>query len=83
MNTNKDKMPTSYSNSAFDEEPSVVKNSGGQSPVGSNIFIVKPAGDKNNRIHPDPYRHEPVTQQNFGRTILRGIRCKVLVFLLF
>ena len=31
--------------------------------------------------HPEPYRHEPVTQQNFGRTILRGIRCKIYIFL--
>jgi len=42
--------------------------------MGSNIFIVKPEGEHHNRVHPEPYRHEPVTHSNIGRTILRGIR---------
>ena len=68
---------TSYNNSAFDVEPAATgQQSGGPSPMGSNIFIVKPDGDQHNRVHPEPYRHEPVTHSNIGRTILRGIRCE-------
>jgi hypothetical protein len=82
MSTKKDKMPSSYANSAFEEEPTGTKHSGGQSPVGSNIFIVKQNGEERNRSHTDPY-HEPVTQKNLGRTIFRGIRCKFYYFILF
>ncbi|UJR08879.1 hypothetical protein I4U23_013134 [Adineta vaga] len=68
------KTPTSYANPAFDEEPAGVRNSGGPSPMGSNIFIVKPDDAKKSRSHPEPNRHDPVTKKNFGWTILRGIR---------
>ncbi|CAF2744244.1 unnamed protein product [Rotaria sp. Silwood2] len=67
-------MPTSYSNPTFDEEPTGIKNSNGQSPMGSNIFIVKPDDKDKCRTHPEPYRHDPITKQNTGRVILRGIR---------
>ena len=53
-------------------------NSTEGSPMGSNIFIVKPDDKKNSRAHADPFRHEPITQKNLGRTIFRGIRCKDL-----
>ncbi len=69
-------MPTSYANPAFDEEPNGVRNSAGPSPMGSNIFIVKPDDEKKSRAHPQPFRHDPVTKRNIGRVILRGIRCK-------
>lgn len=75
MSSKHDQMPTSYANPAFDVDPAVVSNSGGPSPMGSNIFIVKPEGGQVNRNHPEPYRHEPVTKFNLGRTIFRGIRC--------
>lgn len=71
-------MPTSYTNPAFDEEPAEVKSNGGASPMGSNIFIVKPDDNKTNRVHPEPFRHDPVTKRNIGLVILRGIRCKYL-----
>ncbi|CAF1457657.1 unnamed protein product [Rotaria sordida] len=74
MSTANKTMPTSYSNPNFDEEPVGIKNSGGTSPMGSNIFIIKPDDKNKNRIHPEPYRHDPTTQKNIGRTILRGIR---------
>jgi hypothetical protein len=74
-------MPTSYANPAFDEEPAEIKNSAGTSPMGSNIFIVKPDDERKNRSHPVPHRHEPVTKNNVGQTIFRGIRCKFLWFL--
>ena len=61
----------SYQNSAFDVEPV-----NGASPMGSNIFIVKPEGEHHNRVHPEPHRHEPVTRSNIGRTIFRAIRCE-------
>ncbi len=76
MSVKKVKTPTSYANPGFDEKPTKVANSNEASPMGSNIFIVTPDGKKNSRSHPDPFRHEPVTQQNIGRTILRSIRCK-------
>ncbi|CAF1188330.1 unnamed protein product [Adineta steineri] len=72
MSTKSDKIPTSYANPAFDEDSN--RNSVAPSPMGSNIFIVKPDDAKRNRSHPEPHRHEPVTQKSFGRTILRGIR---------
>ncbi|CAF3934368.1 unnamed protein product [Adineta steineri] len=72
MSTKNDKVPTSYANPAFDEDSN--RNSVAPSPMGSNIFIVKPDDAKRNRSHPEPHRHEPVTQKSFGRTILRGIR---------
>lgn len=65
-----------HTNAAFDVEPAAGTASSGGSPMGSNIFIVKPEGEHHNRVHPEPYRHEPVTRSNVGRTILRGIRCK-------
>ncbi|CAF1290241.1 unnamed protein product [Rotaria sordida] len=74
MSTANKTMPTSYSNPNFDEEPAGIKNSGGASPMGSNIFIIKPDDKNKNRTHPEPYRHDPTTQKNIGRTILRGIR---------
>ncbi|CAF4656456.1 unnamed protein product [Rotaria sp. Silwood1] len=67
-------MPTSYSNPTFDEEPVGIKNSNGTSPMGSNIFIVKPDDKNTNRTHSEPYRHDPITKKNIGRIILRGIR---------
>ena len=76
MNSKREQMPTSYANPAFDVDPAVVSNSGGPSPMGSNIFIVKPEAQQINRIHPQPHRHEPVTRFNLGRSIFRGIRCK-------
>lgn len=76
-------MATSYANASYDEEPVGVKTSGGTSPMGSNIFIVKPDDDKANRVHPEAYRHEPVTKRNIGRSILRVIRCKYLFFVSF
>lgn len=76
MHSKQDPMPTSYANPAFDEEPNGVRNSAGPSPMGSNIFIVKPDDSKTGRAHPQPYRHDPVTSRNFGRMILRGIRCR-------
>ena len=78
MNSKQDSMPTSYANPAFDEEPNGVRNSAGASPMGSNIFIVKPDDASKGRAHSQPYRHDPVTSQNFGRTILRGIRCRII-----
>lgn len=67
--------PTSYANPAFDDDGHSVRNSAAPSPMGSNIFIVKPDDEKKSRSHPQPHRHDPVTSRNFGRTILRGIRC--------
>jgi len=80
MSGNKDKTPNSYANPAFDEKPIRTEHSGEPSPMGSNIFIVKPDGKNGSLSHPEPLRHEPVTQQNIGRMILRGIRCKYLIF---
>ncbi|CAF1297093.1 unnamed protein product [Rotaria sordida] len=74
MSTANKTVPTSYSNPNFDEEPVGIKNSGGTSPMGSNIFIIKPDDKNKNRTHPEPYRHDPTTQKNIGRSILRGIR---------
>lgn len=65
---------TSYANPAFDDDGQSARNSSAPSPMGSNIFIVKPEDEKKKRSHPQPYRHEPVTSRNFGRMILRGIR---------
>lgn len=62
--------PTSNAKSAR------MTNSAEGSPMGSNIFIVKPDDKKNSQAHADPFRHEPITQKNLGHTILRGIRCK-------
>jgi hypothetical protein len=76
MSSKKDAIPTSYANPAFDEEPAGVRNSGGPSPMGSNIFIVKPDDDKRNRAHPQPFRHDPVTKKNFGQMICGCIRCE-------
>lgn len=80
MSLRRDKKTASHTNSSFDEEPAGEKNSSGPSPMGSNIFIVKPDDEKTNRVHPEPFRHDPVTQKNIGRTILRGIRCKYLIY---
>lgn len=77
MNSKQEAMPTSYANPAFDEEPNGVRNSTGASPMGSNIFIVKPDDSNKNRAHPQPYRNDPVTSRNIGRMILRGIRCRI------
>ena len=77
MNSKQEPMPTSYANPAFDEEPNGVRNSAGPSPMGSNIFIVKPDDSKNSRAHPQPFRNDPVTSNNIGRMILRGIRCRI------
>ncbi|CAF4587465.1 unnamed protein product [Rotaria sp. Silwood1] len=74
MSVKKDTKSSSPTNSAFDEEPTEGKSSGGPSPMGSNIFIVKPDDEKKNRFHPEPFRHDPVTRNNIGRTILRSIR---------
>jgi hypothetical protein len=76
MSNKNNSMPTSYANPAFDEEPNGIRNSAGPSPMGSNIFIVKPDDETKNRVHPQPYRNEPVTQKNIGRVVLGGIRCK-------
>ena len=81
MSATKEQMPTSYANPAFDEEPSGNRRSAGPSPMGSNIFIVKPDDENKNSAHPQPYRHDPVTKNNFGRVVLRGIRCKYTVFI--
>jgi hypothetical protein len=83
MSVKKDKAPTSYDNPAFNEGPKAGKNSGGSSPVGSNVFIVKPDDKNQDHIHPEPYLNEPITQESLGRTILRGMRCKYLIFFLF
>ena len=83
MSATKEQQPTSYANPAFDDEPRSVRNSAGPSPMGSNIFIVKPDDEKKNRSHPQPHRHEPVTHRNIGRTILRGIRCRNLSSFVF
>lgn len=83
MSVKKDTKPTSYNNSAFDDEPAERKTSGNPSPMGSNIFIVKPDDGINPRANPDPFRHDPVTHKNIGRTILRGIRCKYLIIVFF
>lgn len=82
MSSKNEQMPTSYANPAFDEDPNGVRSSTGPSPMGSNIFIVKPDDEKKSRVHPQPHRHEPVTQQNIGRMVLRGIRCKNIIRLL-
>ncbi|CAF0734186.1 unnamed protein product [Rotaria sordida] len=74
MSTKKDTKPNSSTNSALNEEPTGGKNSDEPSPMGSNIFIVKPDDEKKNRLHPEPFRHDPVTRNNIGRTMLRGIR---------
>jgi hypothetical protein len=65
---------------AFEENPTRTETSGEPSPIGSSIFIVKSDSKKSSRSHTDPFRHEPVTQRNIGRMILRGIRCKNLIF---
>jgi hypothetical protein len=78
MTSKIDPIPTSYANPAFDEEPNGVRNSTGASPMGSNIFIVKPDDQKKSRAHTQPFRNEPVTQNNIGQAILRGIRCRNL-----
>jgi hypothetical protein len=52
------------------------ENSEEPSPMGSSIFIVKSESKKSSQSPTDPFRHEPVTQQNIGRTILRGVRCE-------
>ena len=82
MITKQDKIPTSYSNSAFNEDSTMERTSGNPSPMGSNIFIVKPDDGKMNRSHPEPYRNEPVTKKNIGRMILQGVRCKLIRFVL-
>jgi hypothetical protein len=76
MSIKTDKMPTSYANPAFDEEPNGARSIGGPSPMGSNIFIVKPDDPNKNRAHPQPNRHDPVTNRNIGQMFLRGIRCR-------
>ena len=77
MSSKKDAVPTSYANPAFDDEPAGVRNiSSGPSPMGSNIFIVKPDDDKRSRAHPQPFRHDPVTKKNCGQMIFRCIRCE-------
>ncbi len=76
MSIKNDKMPTSYANPAFDEEPNGARNSSGPSPMGSNIFIVKPDDPKKSRAHSQPNRHDPMTKRNIGQVILRGIRCR-------
>ncbi len=78
MSGKNNKMPTSYANPAFDEEPNGNQNSTGPSPMGSNIFIVKPDDERKNRVHPQPNRHDPITKRNFGQAIIRSIRCKDL-----
>lgn len=80
MTTDSKIKPKAYSNPSFDEEPAGVKNSGGTSPMGSNIFIVNQGDNQTDRVHPEPYRHEPITKRNFPRMILRGIRCKYHTF---
>ena len=69
-------MPKAHANAGFEDEPHAGQQSGGPSPMGSNIFIVKPEGGNGNRSHPEPERHEPVTKKSFGRIILGGIRCE-------
>lgn len=76
MSTKNEQTPTSYANPAFDEEPDAARSSAGPSPMGSNIFIVKPDDDKKSRAHPQPFRHDPISQRNIGQVILHGIRCK-------
>jgi hypothetical protein len=76
-----DKTPTSYANPAFDEEPAGAGHNGGPSPTGSNIFIVKPDSGKANRSHLEPHRHDPVTKNNIGQNVLRGIRCEYSFFI--
>jgi hypothetical protein len=80
MSGKKVKISTSYANPAFDEKPIRTEHNGEPSPMGSNIFIVKSDSQNGNRSHPEPLRHEPVTEQNIGRMILRSIRCKYLIF---
>ncbi|CAF4205861.1 unnamed protein product [Rotaria sp. Silwood2] len=74
MSAKKDTKSSSSTNSAFDEEPTGERNSSQPSPMGSNIFIVKPDDEKKNRSHSEPFRHDPITRNNIGRSILRGIR---------
>lgn len=78
MATMKSTTQTSYGNSSFEEQ-----NSGGISPSSSRVFVVKPDDEHQQHSHSGPYRHEPVTRQNIGRTILHGIRCKLIFLLLF
>jgi len=82
MSGKKDLTRTAYANPAFDEIPTRAKNSSQTSPTGSNIFIVKPGDKKGSRSNSEPSQHDPVTQKSIGRTILRGIRCKYLIFFL-
>jgi hypothetical protein len=77
MSKKNNPIPTSYANPAFDEGPARDRNNSGPSPMGSNIFIVKPDDGNRNRAHPQPYRNDPVTQKNCCRMILRAIRCKL------
>lgn len=76
MSSKNDQQPTSFTNPTFDNESLGGKMSGNPSPMGSNIFIVKPDDKAKDRSHPEPFRHEPVTQKNIGRSILRFVRGK-------
>ena len=60
----------------LNEKSARVINSTEGSPMGSNIFIVKPDNKKNSQSRADPFRHDPITQKNLGHSILRGVRCK-------
>ncbi|CAF1059968.1 unnamed protein product [Rotaria magnacalcarata] len=74
MSTENKPRPTSHVNADFDKDSVGVKTSGGASPMGSNIFIVQTDENNATQIHPETYRHEPITKTNFGQAILRGIR---------
>lgn len=83
MGIKKNQTAPACASPVFDENLRKGEQSGEGSPMGSNVFIVKSDSTKINTSHADPFRHEPVTQQNFGRSILRGIRCKCLAFLFY
>ncbi|CAF3336661.1 unnamed protein product [Rotaria socialis] len=74
MRSKNDTSPTSYANQAFEDEPTGGKLSSDPSPMGSDIFIVKPNKGNRNRLHTEPFQLEPVTRRNIGRSILRGVR---------
>ncbi|UJR37362.1 hypothetical protein I4U23_030070 [Adineta vaga] len=64
----------SLGDSVFDEKSNKRKNTGTVSPANSDIFVVKPGGDKRNLTHSEQQRRSPVAKRGIGRTILHGIR---------
>lgn len=82
MSAKRDTTASPHVKTAFEEKPTRTDTSGEPSPMGSNIFIVKSDSKKSSQSHTDPFRHEPITQRNIGRTILRGIRGKNFIYLI-